>query len=116
MNYVQLNIWLNWTGTAAIFFAKAIQIDGAPLMGLNTMSLVILVCWNIILGFAKTVLLLVVVCNECSICCYRKNGAVGDEKGNQIFVEYYEFIEWKPHQAFQNLMSILSLKVDFLFF
>lgn len=98
------------------FFAKAIQIDGAPLMGLNTMSLVILVCWNIILGFAKTVLLLVVVCNECSICCYRKNGAVGDEKGNQIFVEYYEFIEWKPHQAFQNLMSILSLKVDFLFF
>lgn len=47
------NIRLNRTETAAIL-AKPIQIDGALLMGLNSMSLVILVYWNIVLDFCKS--------------------------------------------------------------
>lgn len=52
--------------TAAIF-AKAIYIDGARLMGPNSMSLVIWVHWSIVLEIAKVVILLGVVCKKYSM-------------------------------------------------
>lgn len=93
---------------------QTFRLNGALLMRVSSVSLVILVRWRVGHGFKNLVILLADVCSKYSMCWCEKN--LSEWAWNPIFVWFYEFIEWKLYElSSQSLWVSAVLRKTFFF-